>query len=390
MRAACTRRATLAERHRERPYDAVVHQMGNGTAHAFLYDLLPRVPGLLVLHDLVLHHSRARDVPRRAGGARVRGGPRRRARCATRRRGPLDGYRRRARLRLSRRRPSALRGGAAGHRRATCCPTRIRSSACRSRRRASVAVHNAFMADAVRAEVPDARRRARGHADRRRRTSRPSACAALRARLGLADGRAASWALRPADPREADRHGGARGRARARARCRRLRAAARRARARPARARRGARRARARAARRSSPAACRSRSCPRTWRRPTSSCTCATRPRARPRPRCCACSPRAGRRSCPTSSTWRDIPDDAVVRADLDRRGGRGHARAAAARGVARAARAPRRAGPRARRVRPQPGALPRDVRGRDRADRAACRCRPRGPGPRTGRAPRA
>jgi glycosyltransferase involved in cell wall biosynthesis len=47
-------------RHARGAYDAVVYQMGNGLAHAFLYPLLPRAPGLLVLHDLVLHHSRAR------------------------------------------------------------------------------------------------------------------------------------------------------------------------------------------------------------------------------------------------------------------------------------------------------------------------------------------
>jgi glycosyltransferase involved in cell wall biosynthesis len=47
-------------RHRERPYDVAVYQMGNGLDHAFLYEPLTRVPGLLVLHDLVLHHSRAR------------------------------------------------------------------------------------------------------------------------------------------------------------------------------------------------------------------------------------------------------------------------------------------------------------------------------------------
>ena len=51
--------AELVGRHREHPYDLAVYQMGNGPAHAFLYDLLARVPGLLVLHDLVLHHSRA-------------------------------------------------------------------------------------------------------------------------------------------------------------------------------------------------------------------------------------------------------------------------------------------------------------------------------------------
>lgn len=57
---------TLPARHADRPYDAVVYQMGNGPAHAFQYPLLARVPGLLVLHDLVLHHSRARmflDAP---------------------------------------------------------------------------------------------------------------------------------------------------------------------------------------------------------------------------------------------------------------------------------------------------------------------------------------
>ncbi|HUL76383.1 MAG TPA: glycosyl transferase family 1, partial [Vicinamibacteria bacterium] len=43
----------LVERHRRRPYDVVVYQMGNGRHHDFVYDLLSRVPGLLVLHDLV-------------------------------------------------------------------------------------------------------------------------------------------------------------------------------------------------------------------------------------------------------------------------------------------------------------------------------------------------
>ncbi len=51
--------AAFPERHREQPYDLAVYQMGNGPAHAFLYRHLSRVPGLLVLHDLVLHHSRA-------------------------------------------------------------------------------------------------------------------------------------------------------------------------------------------------------------------------------------------------------------------------------------------------------------------------------------------
>ena len=52
--------AEFLPRHRERPYDVAVYQMGNSLDHAFLYEPLARVPGLLVLHDLVLHHSRAR------------------------------------------------------------------------------------------------------------------------------------------------------------------------------------------------------------------------------------------------------------------------------------------------------------------------------------------
>lgn len=48
------------DRHRQKPYDLAVYQMGNGPAHDFLYEPLAAVPGLLVLHDLVLHHARAR------------------------------------------------------------------------------------------------------------------------------------------------------------------------------------------------------------------------------------------------------------------------------------------------------------------------------------------
>ena len=48
------------ERHRARRYDLAIYQMGNGVAHAFLYGFVSRFPGLLVLHELVLHHARAR------------------------------------------------------------------------------------------------------------------------------------------------------------------------------------------------------------------------------------------------------------------------------------------------------------------------------------------
>ena len=42
------------------PFDATVFQLGNSPGHDFVYRWLPRAPGLLVLHDLVLHHARAR------------------------------------------------------------------------------------------------------------------------------------------------------------------------------------------------------------------------------------------------------------------------------------------------------------------------------------------
>ncbi len=42
------------------PHDAVIYQVGNAPAHDFMYDWMERVPGVVVLHDLVLHHSYAR------------------------------------------------------------------------------------------------------------------------------------------------------------------------------------------------------------------------------------------------------------------------------------------------------------------------------------------
>ncbi len=41
---------------RKRPYDAVVYQMGNSPAHAYMYETALEVPGILVLHDTLLHH----------------------------------------------------------------------------------------------------------------------------------------------------------------------------------------------------------------------------------------------------------------------------------------------------------------------------------------------
>jgi glycosyltransferase involved in cell wall biosynthesis len=41
---------------RRRPYDAVVYHMGNSPAHAAIWRVMQRVPGVVVLHEFVLHH----------------------------------------------------------------------------------------------------------------------------------------------------------------------------------------------------------------------------------------------------------------------------------------------------------------------------------------------
>ncbi len=43
-------------------WDAIYYQLGNGLAHAFLYPLMAARPGIVVLHDLVLHHARAQAL----------------------------------------------------------------------------------------------------------------------------------------------------------------------------------------------------------------------------------------------------------------------------------------------------------------------------------------
>ncbi len=49
--------AALAARHSGRPFDAVVYELGNnGDFHAGAYRTLFEVPGIVVLHELVLHH----------------------------------------------------------------------------------------------------------------------------------------------------------------------------------------------------------------------------------------------------------------------------------------------------------------------------------------------
>jgi glycosyltransferase involved in cell wall biosynthesis len=145
--------SSLLARHRERPFDLAVHQVGNGTAHAFQYDLLARLPGLLVLHDLVLHHSRARaflDAPEvRAYAAEPSSAARRDAA-----RVPLDAYG--AELLCSypaqAERLQAVLLGTVGDLLPYAYPLfRLPVEASRA-----TAVHNGFMAAAVRSEVPDA------------------------------------------------------------------------------------------------------------------------------------------------------------------------------------------------------------------------------------------
>jgi glycosyltransferase involved in cell wall biosynthesis len=46
----------LERDHRRRPYDALLYHMGNSPAHAGIWRAMQRVPGVLVLHDFVLHH----------------------------------------------------------------------------------------------------------------------------------------------------------------------------------------------------------------------------------------------------------------------------------------------------------------------------------------------
>jgi glycosyltransferase involved in cell wall biosynthesis len=141
----------LARRHRERPYDLAVYQMGNGRAHDFVYDVLSRLPGLLLLHDLVLHHARAaRFLESEAVLAWRRDPSSASARAAAR--PALDAWR--AELEYS----YPGRGGrlfethlgTVGDLLPYAYPLfRIPVEASRA-----VAVHNAYMGAAVRAEVP--------------------------------------------------------------------------------------------------------------------------------------------------------------------------------------------------------------------------------------------
>lgn len=42
--------------HRKQPFDAIIYHLGNSPAHGTIYELALRLPGVVVLHEWVLHH----------------------------------------------------------------------------------------------------------------------------------------------------------------------------------------------------------------------------------------------------------------------------------------------------------------------------------------------
>jgi glycosyltransferase involved in cell wall biosynthesis len=145
--------ARFLDRHRKQPFDLAVYQLGNGRSHDFLYDLVSRVPGLLVLHDLVLHHARAAQFLEAEAVRAWRANP---ASVAARERAApvLEAWR----AELAYTYPSqgerlfAVQLGTVGDLLPYAYPLfRIPVEASRL-----VAVHNRSMADAVREEVPGA------------------------------------------------------------------------------------------------------------------------------------------------------------------------------------------------------------------------------------------
>ncbi len=46
----------LAKQHARQPFDAIIYHIGNSPAHSRFWQSLQRLPGIVVLHDYVLHH----------------------------------------------------------------------------------------------------------------------------------------------------------------------------------------------------------------------------------------------------------------------------------------------------------------------------------------------
>lgn len=57
------------EQHRFQPFDLCLYHMGNHICHAYIYETLRRHPGVVVLHDTVLHHFLAEYLAREEGAA---------------------------------------------------------------------------------------------------------------------------------------------------------------------------------------------------------------------------------------------------------------------------------------------------------------------------------
>jgi glycosyltransferase involved in cell wall biosynthesis len=176
--------AELGARHRERPFDVAVYQMGNGQAHDFVYEWLSRLPGLLVLHDLVLHHARAARFLESEPVRAWRSDPSSAA-ARDRARPALEAWRDELEYSYPGRgeRLFAVHLGTVGDLLPYAYPLfRIPVEASRA-----VAVHNAFMAAAVREEVPGTPVVEVPQPARREPVSRRDVLA-LRARLGLGEG----------------------------------------------------------------------------------------------------------------------------------------------------------------------------------------------------------
>lgn len=176
--------ARFGAAHARDPFDATVHQLGNGPEHDFVYEWLARAPGLVVLHDLVLHHARARmflDSPAaRAYAAEPYSAARRAAA-----RGPLEAYAAEVAYSYPRQgqRVAEVHLSTVGHLLPYAYPLfRLPVEGARV-----VGVHNGAMGAAVAAEVPGARVMPLAMPSHSVDV-RPEDVAALRHRLGVEPG----------------------------------------------------------------------------------------------------------------------------------------------------------------------------------------------------------
>ncbi|CAA9325029.1 MAG: Mannosyltransferase A [uncultured Chloroflexia bacterium] len=57
----------LPQLHAAQPFDALVYHLGNSPVHAAIYDMAQRLPGVVVLHEWVLHHFKLWHAATRRG-----------------------------------------------------------------------------------------------------------------------------------------------------------------------------------------------------------------------------------------------------------------------------------------------------------------------------------